>query len=570
MASRTSAKKRISDGESPIAFAQLCRIEVREIERSPGIVDDIMRGRHLGRRSGHFSSQLLAVLAATAPLSAGLASGCSWLYDPDDLVDYIQPEPPPEPLDCWALSLAPLPSSFALLEGIGDFESRPAVLVVAGTNITPLATLAVTDMNGLPVTGVEIAGPSTVTGGYGTHIATPMIARVNRALANLAETPLKITVAQGCEADLNHPEPRVVSQSIEWRLLGFDELISTGTVTYNTDMTLTYSVVDIGGGLSAFGDAPAKPLILRSNSSITVGGPIEVNADETSPGAGGGVGGAGTGNGSGPGAGQGFPAALLTAGNGGGAGFATAAGGTLAGPPAGDPFITHYDNINRGSGGGGGAVLLGGPGGVGGGGGGTVELSALGTTTLRGTISARGGDGGGNNANSAGGGGSGGVIVVRGGKKVDAQMTFDVVGGSSRATANGGALGRVRIDSPEQVVAEATKDLAVRGVTFPVDLPITTDKGKTDLFEISLVGSPRANVEVVVSDINKAVVDTAQVNFETASQATVEVTLARGYNRICVSPVSMLSASKAGSTNCVELANIPNYVQPPDPNGKQR
>lgn len=428
------------------------------------------------------------------------------------------------------------------------------MLALTGENITESAVISITGMDDLPVQGVELAGPPIISSGYTNSLAVSVIARVNKMLPAGAEIPLKITVAQGGSVG-------VVSQVVMWKLRGFNELTSPGTYTLNTStLQPAYSLVEIMGGLIVPANPPPTAVLIRSNSSLTIGsptGPILVNGNGAVPGPGGWLGGAGTSNGSGPGAGQGFPAGLLTAGDGGGAGFSEAAGGTLAGPMAGEPFIIHYEQ-NRGSGGGGGAVALGGAGGAGGGGGGTIELSSLGITKVLGAISAKGGNGGGNRG-SGGGGGSGGVIVVRGGIQVDAQLAFDVSGGTAPNGTNGGASGRIRIDGPDVLVTEATRSKALRGPTFPADFPATTDKQK---LSFTLLGSPGANMEVIVSDIEQTAAAPKLVNFENASEATVTVELKLGYNRICASPVSTLSLSKAGSTSCVEIAYIRNYVPP--------
>jgi Big-like domain-containing protein len=188
-------------------------------------------------------------------------------------------------------------------------------------------------------------------------------------------------------------------------------------VVQNGVMTFTFDSVQVDAGalVTVVG---SRPLALFSTGDIGVAGNIlAAGADGDHGGL------AGAGGGGGPGVGSPGSRHLHTApstffdsgGGGGGYGGAGGAGGAdpdgvVAGGPGGGAWGDLHTTLVGGSNGGGTP-----DGGVGGGAGGAVELSAVGTLTVDGTISVDGGDGAtapDSVNHGGGGGGSGGGIIL--------------------------------------------------------------------------------------------------------------------------------------------------------------
>ncbi|MFK8003359.1 MAG: hypothetical protein AB8H86_27560 [Polyangiales bacterium] len=174
------------------------------------------------------------------------------------------------------------------------------------------------------------------------------------------------------------------------------------------------------------GVSGSLPLIVIATGDVNLDGFFDLRADGNIPGAGGFAGGsrdapAGRGDGGGL---PGMRAGDFGDGGGGGGGGLSAggrggdAGASAFGGAGGASFVTTGEPLIGGSGGG---VGPGAPGreGNGGGGGGAIQISALGTVTVRGVIRAGGGGGQGgisftneSNWGSGGGGGAGGTILL--------------------------------------------------------------------------------------------------------------------------------------------------------------
>jgi hypothetical protein len=277
---------------------------------------------------------------------------------------------------------------------------------------------------------------------------------------------------------------------------GFDP--ATGHFNFNNIDIQAGAVVTVQG---------TQPLALLALGDIVVDGDIladgfpGMSAPCGAPGGAGGAGGPGGFEGGeaggtqrldglpGLGPGGGSPGIIDSAGGGGG-GFAAqgGAGAGVNGGAGGPPYAFLLPTLSGGSGGGGASGDDDGTpgpdpsddgGGGGGGGGGAVLLSANGTATVNGTISARGGDGGptacsGNTGD--GGGGSGGYIAVLAPSMPSVSGTLDVTGGNGHHTTipgGDGSDGRTYVDA----FAPNCYNCTITGPTSPTsgNVPLTID-----------------------------------------------------------------------------------------------
>lgn len=490
------------------------------------------------RRSSRSRQLLRSAFALGGVSAAGVwlsAAACSFLYDSDKLPS--QPDGGIDaPLDSCGLELEAVASP-DLQEGWGDGGGRPALLVVRGKNLAKDATIKLSPSTPSDAPQVELLGQPEISSGGG-FLAVQLVAHVDPALAAGAAIPLTITISQTCNGA---PVEQTLADAL--RVIGLGELTAAPADGLLTGAPHLYSKIQVTGALSVKA-GETGPLILRSNSSLELGGAISVNGGTITPGPGAAAGGPKGSSGAGPGRGEGAPA---TGGNGGGAGYVADASGSLAGKLAGDPLITSFAK-NQGSGGGGGVGVLGLVGGDAGGGGGTVELTARGVAKLT-NLSAVGGAGTQGNG-SAGGGGSGGTIVLRG-SEVTAG-TLDVSGGASAG--NRGAAGRVRIDTPSLIAATTVPaGGARRGGTFRADVPWFITEAQ---LSISLLGTAAAQIDVRVLDRDRQPLGLpVALDFQGADEATAKIPLKQGYNLICAVPQGS-SVSVAESTNCVEVARL--------------
>ncbi len=404
--------------------------------------------------------QLLSVVVA------GSLGGCSLIYNPSNL-----PAAPGEAgvmidaeiildADPSKLSIDPVVTPASVDEGAGADGSRSAVLVITGMQIIPGATVSVA-RNGGGATTATVDNTNIAIADDGDMISVPIAIAVDPALSGTQSYMLDVTVSN--PGGFSKTVPSAV------KVQGYDELTASSVASG----VHRYSRVDIAGMLSAADSA--MPLVIRSNSSITIGAASSMNGATGTPGPGGGAGGPASTDGSGPAPGKH---------NGGGGGFATAgSAGTNGGSGAGgagnigDVAIKSL-TANRGSGGAGGGALTGGTPGTGGGGGGTVELTALGMLTIAG-VTANGGLGtagtGGVTTPTDGGGGSGGAILIRAGGASTLTGTYTATGGTPGgvATAGKGGDGRLRFDLAANGAPTATP-AAYHGPMFVSDTPLIT------------------------------------------------------------------------------------------------
>lgn len=207
----------------------------------------------------------------------------------------------------------------------------------------------------------------------------------------------------------------------------------------------TVGNVQISGGtnIRVFG---SLPLILIASGDVNLEGSIDLGAESNFPGAGGYFGGTrgqldGFGDSAGA-AGSQRPPTLGDGGGGGAGGLSDGGDGGNAGDPSdspaqggeGGPMLTTTGEPLIGGSGGGAGPGSEGLEGEGGAGGGAIQISALGTLNVQGTIRATGGGGGGgrvanrSNWSAGGGGGAGGMILLEA-PRIEMQGTLSVAGG---------------------------------------------------------------------------------------------------------------------------------------------
>ncbi len=495
--------------------------------------------------------------------------GCSLIYSSDRLPAVN--DAPPADVEPMKLTLERV-SPVVLLEGQGDGGSRPAMLVIYGTNIAAGATVKITAHQGeLNNPSLIIDDATAVVDAYGQSIAVPIKLNVDanigpRAPATSPSIRLDVTVTQPApftdiRATLGDDEDPVLT------LQGLPELTETPTAMMLDDPL--YSKIDATDIPTANRTAP---LILRSTSSITIRGTgsLALNALGQNPGPGGARGGNGgqpglTGSpgAQGDGAGGGRP-------NGGGAGFAQMGdpGNGAAGPTAGDASLTTLDSPNRGSGGAGGkgqdAVLGGNRGGAGGGGGGTLELTAGGDLTIMAAIEANGGkggegNGGGNAGATAGGGGSGGVVLLRAGRTLAVAAPGVTATGGPRGDGNGsagkGSDGRIRIDAPDPMVTiMSSPRVEYRGPMFDPMTPMVVREEKPRL---SLVGQGSALIKYTIESEEGTTLGPIEITLGSNGKTTVPLgmPLFRGLNRLCAL-VTGVTERRDEAENCITLAYL--------------
>ena len=425
----------------------------------------------------------------------------------------------------------------ALREGQGDGGSRTPVIVIEGTDIAQSGvTVEIVASAGATKTPLLTIDPASLqVDVYGHHIAIAVTALVDPALAAGEIIPLDVKVTQDGGGT---PVTQTLGGILT--LQGLDEYENTNTtVPTLVAGTNTFSRVNLTAG--TIPKPPSGPVIIEATSSINLADGVVASFDGSSAGAGPG----GFDGGAGATAGLGIAAGAMGMGDAGGPGVAGAAGAPAT-AYTGDDQLTTIDTAqkraNASSGGGGGGVTTTslGPGGKGGGGGGTIALTAGGSVTIAGAISAKGGAGaGGGTGAFAGGAGSGGVILVRGGGDVTT-AALDVSGP--------GAPGRVRVDAGG---VRTTVGAAYRGPTF-VNLPLIVNDQKPT-FEVQ--GTPSKGIRyIVIRGTNiEGPIDLTMGSNGRAS-ITLQQPLAQGLDEICLLVEGAAAATY--TRNCATLAHI--------------
>lgn len=498
-----------------------------------------------------------------------LLTGCSLLYNPNNL-----PPPPAEAgpgpdmmvdelviLDTNpdALELIGL-DQIEIVEGTGDGESAPMLLVVRGRQMVQNNTTVVIEaFDGTSdITPIVVDNTQVQVDDTGTVLVVPVKFTVDPLHdRTAAPTRLAVTVRQ---MGVSGPVSASIPDEVMFHMTYLSELtnaspelVGNKLAPNTSEAPYLYSMVSItSGGLSAM--ANTSPLFLRAIASIDIVGSIDVSANGVTAGPGGFGGGAG-----GPGSGGvgGSPPGGTGGGDGGGTspggggGYGTAAAGAGGGPMAGDEALEALDSTNRGSGGGGGVggSLLA-MGGAGGAGGGTIEITAGGKVTL-GTVISRGGNGASTNT-SDGGGGSGGSILIRGNTVTTTSVTAP---GGSPGTGNGadgsaGAVGRIRIDTT--TILPTTTPAAFRGPTFAPTMPRVV---RTKQPMIQVVGKGGKPFNWVFEDASRSTARTGRETMPSTGMTSFMLPepLFDGLNHFCLIVDGGDGASPAEAKNCYEL-----------------
>ena len=460
--------------------------------------------------------------------------GCSLLYNPTNIDKQMDaPEVPidaPVDSDPTMISVTGV-RPLVITEGQGSGGSRPAVLVIEGTNFVKANTTVMlapsAPITKTPVMTVDNSKLDVSADGF--FVTVPVTVDVD-------ERPAGLIMGDSIAVDI------IVKQDVSGgtimktlpgalRVAGLDELKGAAPANGITGgVEHVYSLVQLTGVVKVMTGAGADmPVILRSTSKLTV--------DDFTV--------SGLLQAGGPGGGSGGTGGSLLGGNQVGTG---PAGGTGNGSPGGflgDATVFTLGGNFRGSGGAGGVNALGG--GNGGGGGGSIMLVAGGDLTT--------GDGtaiGGlpTTANAQGGGGSGGVIVLRAGRNL-VTATMSVAGSGPGAAL--GAAGRLRYD------AGGTSTLATgfRGPQFSAP-PLVVNMDKPML---QVVGTAQTMFKYYITNAAGTMTSNAYVVTVPDSGPAVVVNgtdggdrLSEGLNRICL--VAGAGDLTSETRNCIDIAYI--------------
>lgn len=449
-------------------------------------------------------------------------------------------------------------------DGSGGCDAAHGVpIVFVGNHFASDATLVIT------IDDVDTTAPLTVSGD-GTMAAAVIRAPVFSDLRQSEMRQLVLNVTQGDK-----------SAGAVLQIHGLDELDDMliddpASVDTALDLQLLYSRIDLDKPLQFIGHRNVR---LAATSEVVVSSDLVASATGSSSGPGGCnppvvCAGAGEPGSAGGGGGGGGHAELGAAGTAVGAAFA-GAGGVAVGDPTLTPMAGFAaESVHGAFGGAGGSVGTGEsviPGGAGGGGGGVVEITSFGSLTLGSGLSivADGGDGApgagtpcvDGQHSGGGGGGSGGAILLRAHRVLvdegvgDALSVAGGAGGVLQAgcsNGGGGAVGRIRIDSPVDGPLPAITGTVVpfRGPIIDPATPVIASTTSLALdilggdgvtYFIELVGSEQPQQEVTVS---------------ANQRVTATLELEPGLNQICVKVAGEVSTAQPEGLNCRSIAVI--------------
>jgi len=503
-------------------------------------------------RGVYWRSMLSPRLLAVAALAS---SGCTIIYDPDDL----RPPPPDAiPIDADPALLTLTGTSPATIaEGTGDGGGRPALIVIEGNSIVRSATITATlDPDG-SATPIEVL--QQAVSALSDYAVVAVRIPVLDTLAAGDTTTLRFTVTQAG-----------ATQTQDLTVDGLDELTLASSPVAEGSFAALYSRITVTAPVHVTGGATAGPVQLHATANIELAALLDVDAAGTTPGPHGCDGGSADapgdcGNGGGH---QGTnPQQLNTGGGGGGGGFAPGAsggsgnaGGAAGGETGNDmlvPIATTGPG-NRGNGGGGGSAGLLTSGGSGGGGGGVIDLVAGGDLVVSGGLRATGANGTASNG-SGGGGGSGGAILVRAGGTITSSGAWLEARGGGGADGSGqsdggaGSVGRIRVDSPTGGVdTMADTPAAVAGPAWDLDSPWFA--GARDV-TLTLHGAAGRSFGILVDGDATG----ADATTGTSGTATVDVELEPGRHAICAAyaPSGQGTLSVPEATTCIDVAYVP-------------
>lgn len=475
---------------------------------------------------------------------------CTIVYDADNLPARTDaPTVDARPLDADPSQLAlTAVEPMRLDEGLGAGGGRPALVVLRGASLVGSATVtaAFTDGPGeVLVVGFDALPDGTEAG---VALRLPVLTDLGAG----ATRTLRLTVAQG-----------EVERTIDLMVDGLDELRLVGPTFAAPAGPRRYARIEVAGDVHVTGG----PLIVEAAADVVIagrldgdaigatpgpggcaGGPAEGAGDCTPGGGGAGVNGAVLGLGTGGGGGGGGFGAAGTTGNGAGAGpGGDASGNDMLVPLVGGASPEDSNRGNGGGGGGGGALSA--PGGRGAGGGGVLAITARGDLRVEGAGALAAGGGTVSGGSGGGGGGSGGAILVRVGGALTASRVWLSAPGGGASTGSGnaggrGGVGRIRVDSAGgDVAAMATTPTAVRGPTWPLDLPIVAASAPA----VTLTGEPGRSFPLRLNDADAGTATPGAGGTAAVTGLAWRV----GHNRLCA--VARPGRLVAESLACVDL-----------------
>jgi hypothetical protein len=459
--------------------------------------------------------------------------GCSLIYNPSN-IGTQQDGAPDAPFD------APIDSDpsmisvtgvrpLAITEGQGANGSRPAVIVIEGTNFVK-ANTTVTIAPSAPITKTPILTVDNTkidVSADGFFITVPVSIPVDERAPAIGleqddSIALDITVMQDV------PGGGTVMKTLPGvlKVVGLDELKTGGAIAGGAEHL--YSFVQVTAPITAVAGS-TMPIIIRSTSSLSVGA-FNVSGTAMAGGPEGGTGGT-----------SGSLVVAATPGTG-------PAGGQVSGGAGGfttDVTVYSLGGIFRSSGGAGATAALGG--GNGGGGGGTIMFVAGGDLTTGNGTSIGGAPTG------SGGGGSGGVVVLRaGGNVTTGTMTLNGTG--SGATL--GAPGKLRYDAGGTATLMGSPT-GFRGPQF-VAPPLVVN---VEAPMLQVVATPQAMIKYYITNAAGTMTSNAySVTVPDSGPATVvngtDVAdrLSEGLNRICL--VAGAGDLMSTTRNCIDIAYI--------------
>jgi len=499
--------------------------------------------------------------ALTATLCAG---GCSFIYNPNNIdkttdsgmhVIDVETIVDVNPAALTLTSVYPL----VVYEGVGEGNSRPALVVVRGSDIAKDAIVTVTPATGaatqITVVDTKIALDHSF---IAISLAVPIDMVQDEAAGTLA---LDVTVDNGAGSVQTIHGSDTDGLKVQF----LDQL--TAAITTPPLATKRYSMINIQASNPFAASATTTLVHLRSESAIVFGADVTANAAVSVPGTGGCSGGATATSGTMTnGASYSCSFGVGTSSSGGGGGGHGSAG--IAGAPTGvtptsspgggvsgsDPILDLTKDAGGGGGGGGGTF----GGGSGGGGGGTLYLDAAGDLNIKTTVAANGAPGTSSSSGPSGGGGAGGTIILKAGGTLTLPSVTATggLGGTSGGQGDGG-LGRIRFDAPIGTPATTTPT-AYQGAMFKTVNFYSYDQTVSPGTAIQVIGPVgTTGFTGQAYGPNDTADDSFGLSFGGGGLSQPKVALTAGYNKICVTAPGGNGLQHPESANCAEIAFLP-------------
>ncbi len=517
------------------------------------------------RLADRYSPDMRDWLAAlTATLCAG---GCSFIYNPNN-IDKTN-DSGSHPMDVEVV-VDVNPAALALTsvyptmvyEGVGTGDSRPALIVVRGTDIKANATVTVTAPMGA-TTQITVVDAKIALDHNWIAISLSVAVDVDHDESGAkmaAPLALDVTVDNGAGVlqTIHGSDPGGLKVQF------LDQL--TTAITAPPPANKRYSMINIQASNPFTASSTTTLVHLRSESAIVFGADVTANATANVPGTGGCSGGATATSGAATN-GAGYPCSVgvgttSSAGGGGGHGSAGTAGTQTGLTPTTSPGggVSGSDPISDltkdAGGGGGGGGLLGG-GGSGGGGGGTIYLDAAGDLNINTTVAANGAPG--TSSGPSGGGGAGGTIILKAGGTltVPSVTATGGLGGTAGAHGGDGGVGRIRFDAP-MGAPTAASPVAYQGAMFKT----------VNFYSYDQIVNPGTAIQVIgptgttgftgqAYGPNDTADESFDLSFGGGGLSQPKVTLTAGYNKLCVAVPGGNGLQHPESANCAEIAFLP-------------